>query len=82
MNSVTIAHTGCQLNPIFIAGLRRLVPSSGPLIQNQQIFYAPISGEVRAIPDDVNRDLWGRADLSSPVVVWPLPPAYKMVSTT
>jgi hypothetical protein len=43
---------------------------------------APISGEVRAIPDDVNRDLWGRADLSSPVVVWPLPPAYKMVSTT
>ena len=50
--------------------------------KTQQILYALMNGELRVILDGGDRDLWGLADLGSPVVVWPLPQAYKMVSTT
>jgi len=50
--------------------------------KTQQILYALMDGELRVILDGGDRDLWGLADLCSPVIVWPLPQAYKMVSTT
>jgi len=84
--------TGCaQLFSASVSAIRHLRTGAGQgesyftamdAEKTQQILYALMNGELRVILDGGDRDLWGLADLGSPVVVWPLPQAYKMVSTT